>query len=137
MQNTLQISRKSDYALRAVIRLARLPKEQVINFKNIAQTERIPEEYLAKILRALVLRGLVRSIRGARGGYQLARQPSEISFLDVIEATDGPISINTCLGNGGGCPIHNYCSMHQVWRRAQDAMLEVFRGTTLHDVIQC
>ena len=134
MNNGFQISRKSDYALRAVICLANQASDQLLSFRQIALTECIPEDYLAKILRSLVVAKLVYSVRGSKGGYSLARGSEDISFLDVIEAVDGPIVINLCLGDGAECPLQLRCSMHAIWRKAQDAMLKVLRETSLQDV---
>lgn len=136
MQSALQISRKIDYALRAAIRLAELPDQQVMSFKEIAELESIPREFLAKILRSMVSSGVVRSVRGPRGGYALARKPDHISFLDIIEAAEGPVVINMCLDGDAGCPVQGHCSMVGVWARAQDAMLKVFRDTTIRDVMR-
>lgn len=107
----------------------------LLNFRQIASQEDIPEEYLAKILRHLVVSGLIYSVRGAKGGYGLAKEPSEISFLDVIEAVEGPVIINVCLGENQSCPVQLRCSMYSVWHKAQDAMLDVFRKTRLSDVL--
>jgi Rrf2 family protein len=136
MQGGFQISRKSDYALRAVIYLARNEGQHPVSFRQIAQTEYIPEEYLAKILRTLVLMRLVSSTRGAKGGYTLARRSTEISFLDVIESIDGPISINLCLGTENNCPAELNCLMHSIWQKAQNAMKEIFKETKISDVIE-
>ena len=139
MQSSLQISRRVDYALRATICMAELPEGRVISFREIAAHETIPEDFLAKILRSLGRQGLVRSLRGPHGGYGLALHPSKITFLDVIEAADGPIQINTCLGShteAQDCQVRNHCSMYHVWDDAQAAMLKVFRSTTIQDVIR-
>lgn len=138
MQSSLQISRRVDYALRATICMAELPEGRVVSFREIAAHEQIPEDFLAKILRSLVKNGIARSIRGPHGGYGLARAPSEITFLDVIEAADGPIQINTCLSDDHdhACVVREHCSMYGVWSRAQESMLSVFRSTSIDDVIR-
>lgn len=96
--------------------------------------EGIPEEFLAKILRTLVDGGVATSTRGPNGGFALAREPAAISFLDIIEAVDGPIALNACCERGVGCARISDCAMDHVWRKAEDAMLDVFRRTTLADV---
>jgi Rrf2 family protein len=132
MQSVLQISRKVDYALRATIYLARLPDHQPISFKEIARSEDIPKDFLAKILRALVDAGIVNSTRGQHGGFSLARPPAEVSFLDVIEAVEGPVLLNVCLdANAPSCSRSAHCAMRDVWMLGQSKMLEVFRATTL------
>ncbi len=134
MQHVLQISRKIDYALRALIYLATLPESQVSTMQDIAEALDLPREFLAKILKALSARGLVRALRGARGGYQLAKQPRDISFLDAIEAAGGPVQINVCLDHKDRCDVSANCSMYSVWKAGQDKMLEVYRNTTLSEL---
>ena len=134
MQHLLQISRKIDYALRALIYLASLPGARVVPLQEICDELKLPREFLAKILKSLTARGLVRSTRGAHGGYQLAKRASEISFLDAIEAAGGPVQINVCLDHKERCEVSANCSMYHVWKAGQDRMLEVYRGTSLAEL---
>lgn len=134
MQHSLQISRKVDYALRAMIYLASIPDGRIAPLPEIAARMDTPEDFLAKILKTLANQGLVRSTRGARGGYQLARASREISFLDVIEAVEGKITVNVCLDQGEGCRLSERCTMHAVWRLGQERMLEVYRAATLESL---
>jgi Rrf2 family protein len=133
MQHVLRISRKIDYGLRAMIFLASIPGDAVVPFREIARRMAIPEDFLAKILKELVDEGLVRSTRGPRGGYALGRPASEVSFLDVIEAVEGPIALNTCLDDDG-CSREPVCTMASVWRLGQEKMLEVYRQSKLSDL---
>src|SRR5882757_1090581 len=135
MQHVLQISRKIDYALRAMIHLAGLPEGRIAPLQDLASTLHLPREFLAKILKVLAARGLVRSARGAHGGYQLARPPREISFLEVIEAAEGPVQLNVCLDHKDRCEVSSSCTMYHVWKRGQERMLEVYRGTSLADLV--
>lgn len=134
MQHALQISRKIEYGTRAMAFLASLPEGMTISFREIARKMAIPEEFLAKILKTLVKADLVRSTRGAHGGYNLSRSATTISFLDVIEAVEGPVGVNLCTEKDKeqlGCSFSGTCTMHHVWREGQKRMLEVYRTTTL------
>ncbi len=134
MQHSLQISRKIEYGTRAMAFLASLPDDMTISFREIARKMAIPEEFLAKILKTLVKAKLVRSTRGAHGGYTLGRPATTISFLDVIEAVEGPVGVNHCTDQDKttlGCSFSGACTMHHVWREGQSRMLEVYRTTTL------
>ena len=131
MQHVLQISRKIDYGLRAMIHLAGLPAGKVASLQDLSSTLHLPREFLAKILKVLAARGLVRSTRGAHGGYQLARPPRDISFLDVIESVEGPVQLNVCLDHKERCDVSASCTMYHVWKAGQDRMLDVYRKTTL------
>src|SRR5881398_701364 len=134
MQHVLQISRKIDYGLRAMIHLAGLPAGKVASLQDLAVTLHLPREFLAKILKILTDRGLVRSTRGAHGGYQLGRPPRDISFLEVIEAVEGPVQLNVCLDDKDRCDVSAGCTMYHVWKAGQDRMLEVYRRTTLAEL---
>lgn len=131
----LQVSRRVEYALRAAIFLARREPGEIVSFKEIAEREGVPRDFLAKILRSLVDAGLVRSARGASGGFALARNADQISFLEVIEAADGPVALNNCCDAGPGCGASRSCTMADIWRRGESAMLDVFRTTRLSDLL--
>lgn len=135
MQNLLQISRKVDYALRAMIHLATLPEGVREPQQEVAARNDIPRDFLAKILKKLVDQGLVSAHRGPRGGVALARPASEISFLDVIEAVDGPVVLNLCLDASQGCSQDSTCTMQAVWRAGQERMLDVYRATSLATLV--
>jgi Rrf2 family protein len=134
MQHVLQISRKIDYGLRAMIHLASLPQGKIASLQDLSSTLHLPREFLAKILKVLAARGLVRSARGARGGYQLARPARDISFLDVIESVEGPVQLNVCLDHKDRCDVSASCTMYHVWKAGQDRMLDVYRKTTLSEL---
>lgn len=132
----LQVSRRVEYALRAAIWLGSRPYGSVVSFKEIAARQGVPQEFLAKILKSLVDQGLLRSVRGAQGGYALARPTTEISFLDIMEAAEGPVAINACCKNGTGCLQAFDCTMTTVWQRGEAAMLNVFRQTKLSELVR-
>lgn len=136
MQFFLQVSRKVDYALRAMVYLASLPPGVREPFRTVAANNLIPRDFLAKILKVLGDQGLVSSVRGPGGGVCIARDPAEVSFLDVIEAVEGPVTLNVCLSDDSeACAIAPYCSMKSVWRRGQERMLDVYRSTMLSDLV--
>jgi Rrf2 family protein len=136
MQHVLQVSRKIDYGLRAMIFLSSVSDGSVVPFREVARAMHIPEDFLAKILKTLVDGDLVISARGSHGGYQLARPASEISFLEIIEAIEGPVQMNICLAGSGqeACGLSTSCTMQSVWREGQERMLEVYRKSKLSDL---
>lgn len=131
MQHTLQISRKIEYGLRAMLFLAALPPGEVVPFREIARRMGVPGDFLAKILKKLASGELVLATRGAKGGYALARPPAQISFLEVIEAVEGPVTVNVCTDSHRGCSFSPACTMLAVWKEGQEKMLEVYRDTKL------
>jgi Rrf2 family protein len=129
----MQIPRKIEYALRATIYLADHP-EGVARGTEIARCERIPKYYLEKVIRDLMHRGLVRARRGPGGGYQLARPATGITFRDIIEAVEGPITLNVCVDNSSSCILQPSCRMFRVWEQGQRVLLDVFSQTTLQEI---
>jgi Rrf2 family protein len=136
MQHVLRISRKIDYAIRAMIHLASIPPGTVVPFREIGRQMSVPEDFLAKILKTLVDQGIVRSTRGPHGGYKLARPAEAINVLEIIEAAEGPVAVNVCLDDDDACSRQSFCTMTSVWREGQERMLDVFRGTTLASLAQ-
>lgn len=131
----LELSRKSDYALRAVIYLARISPERYGRVSEIAKAKDIPQAFLAQILPLLANRGVVKSQQGAHGGYALARAPEEITFLEVIESVEGPLKLNKCVDHHDDCTILDSCEMLHVWNQAQGQMVGFLRSVTMADMI--
>ena len=113
----MQLSRKADYALRAIRYLSNQPKGKLGSINSIAHAEEIPREFLAKILKDLTRSGILVSFQGVTGGYRMTKTPREVSFLDVIEAIEGPIHINICTEQGSNCVCDRVdtCNMHNFW----------------------
>lgn len=132
----LELSRKSDYALRAVIYLARIEAHRYGRVSEIAKAKDIPQAFLAQILPLLATRGVVKSQQGAHGGYALAREPKSISFLEVIESVEGPLRLNKCIdGHHDDCTILESCEMVNVWIQAQHQMIDFLGGVTMEDML--
>ena len=127
----MQIPRRVDYGLRAVIYLSGQDRDKCCSIAEIAQQQGIPRKFLEKIIQDLVRGGLIKSKRGSCGGYALARAPEEISFSDVIEAIDGPIAVNTCLDDHLGCDQVPRCTMIGVWSEVQQKINAVLCGTSI------
>ncbi len=132
---TMEITKAADYGLRAMYRLGRTPRESSALIGDIASEMNIPAQFLHKVMPRLVKAGLVRSRRGARGGYKLAKDPGEISLLDIVQAIDGPIFINRCLFDKDDCSMDAACSIRPVFAQAQEALRGVLRNHKLADVI--
>lgn len=128
------ISQTVEYALRAMVRLAELPAGQTLNSETLAMLTQAPPGYLSKVMRDLVVGGLVTSQRGPSGGFTLARPPGQITMLDVVNAVDEIPRIRECpLGN----PAHvKLCPLHQRIDRALDLVEREFGATTLAEVVE-
>jgi Rrf2 family iron-sulfur cluster assembly transcriptional regulator len=127
----LQLTRGGEYAVRAMTYLARFPEGHVASLRDIGRAQEIPESFLAKILQSLVHAGLAVSQRGAHGGFALARPAEQITMREVIEAVDGPISVNVCTLDPEDCKRSGSCEVHKTWLRAQEQLMDVLGGVTL------
>jgi len=108
------ITRETDYAVRTVLYLAR-EVDRTANVAEVARAMHIPKTFLAKILQRLSKKGILVSTRGVKGGFRLAKKPSDISLLDIMEAIQGPAGINLCVIDSKKCRLSPHCSVHPVW----------------------
>lgn len=132
----MQITRQADYAVRAVLHLARMNGSQRAATSQVAQAQHIPPSFLAKIISQLSIAGLLHTSRGARGGVTLARKPEDITLLEVIEAIDGPIMLNECVGENSTCTFDEDCPLRPVWCEAQEELVGRLRGTNFQHLLE-
>ncbi|MBP2662676.1 MAG: cymR 2 [Firmicutes bacterium] len=120
----MQLNQATDYAFRVVLYLARLPIGEVASGLIIAESQNIPRRFLQKIMRLLAAAGLVKSYRGAVGGFALARRAEAITLYDVIVAMEGPLGIHRCLTDRSVCNRHcgEECPVHQALAATQDRL---------------
>jgi Rrf2 family protein len=130
----MQITRQADYAVRAVLHLARNGDHRTAT-STIAEEQKIPPSFLAKIISQLSIAGLLHTSRGARGGVTLAREPKDITLLEVVEAIDGPIQLNECVGNTGACSFDDSCPLRPVWCEAQDELVNRLKSTNFQNMM--
>lgn len=121
----MKLTRGGEYGIRGVLYLAQQDNGKVSMLSAIAKAQEVPPRFLAKIFQALAKAGIVKSHRGAKGGFSLARMPADVTMKDVIEAIEGPIFLNVCLMSPGECNRDKICPMHTVWEEAQEKMMEV------------
>ena len=131
----MQITRQADYALRAMLFLAKLESTDRAATSQIAEEQHIPPSFLAKIISQLSIAGLIHTSRGARGGVLLARPPEDISILEVIEAIDGPIALNECTHVKGGCTFGDECPLKPLWCDTQNELVEKLKNTTFGQLL--
>ncbi len=130
----MQITRQADYAVRAVYYLTQLGIDSRAATSQIAEKQHIPPSFLAKIISQLSVAGLLHTSRGARGGVSLARDPEEISLLDVVEAIDGPILLNECVADSGACIFTDDCPIRPIWCEAQKDLVGRLKNTNFADI---
>ena len=127
----LELTRRGDYAVRAMLALARQPAGELMSARRIAEEMEIPVRFLPQVMSDLGRAGLVEATTGRSGGYRLARPPAEISLLEVVEAVEGDSRRRTCVLRGGPCGADGHCDVHDVFFAAQDAMLGTLSAADL------
>ena len=127
-------TRTAEYALRAMTFLATQPAGRRIGARAISQAENIPMPFLWKILQNLARRRLIRSFKGIRGGYELARPSNRITLHDVVFATDGMDFSNQCVLGLPRCGEKNACPLHDTWKSIRAAMTAMLEQNTLADL---
>ena len=130
----MRITREGDYGIRSVLYLARQPFKKVSFVNEISEDYKIPRSFLAKILQKLVKAKIVRSYRGVKGGFSLAKQPREISVLEVLEAVEGKLYVNVCLMDKKKCGFSKHCPVHSVWNTVQTRVVDALKKSTFEDL---
>lgn len=130
----LKLKRKGDYAVRAMISVARRYEKGLHQARQISAEMQIPYKTLTLILAGLVAERLLVAEHGPNGGYRLARPPTDITLLDVVEAAEGPATFNHCVLRDGPCDWEETCPVHDTWSRAQDVLARELSSTTLADL---
>ncbi len=134
----LRLSKKADYALIAMKHLAvRGDRDSHLSSsaREIAELYDVPIELMAKVLQRLVRRGLLASTQGTRGGYQLARKPSQISIADVIQAIDGPVTVTACsTDEGAQCEQYSKCNVRDPLWRVREKILRALGECTIAEL---
>lgn len=121
----IKVSSKGRYGVKAVYELALHYGQGPVAVSWIAKSQNISEQYLEQLMAPLKRAGLVLGMRGAQGGYTLAKPPSEISVSDVVDAVEGPISLTDCSSDDAqGCPDMEHCVGPDVWSRVQEALID-------------
>lgn len=133
----MKVSAKGEYGVRAMVILALEFRAGPVPLREIAGREGISYQFLEQIVLPLRRSGLVESVRGAKGGYALARPPEEIKVGEILRALEGPIAPVDCVaeGNQGMCGRSAACLTRGVWEKLRDKMSEVLNDITLADVV--
>ena len=134
----MKLSTRGRYGLRALIDLAVHEKEEAVSIQSIAGRQGISESYLEQLVRLLKKAGLVRSVRGAGGGYRLARAADTISVGDILRALEGSLQPVECpaYGEGEGCEESDFCVTKFVWKRINDAIAQTVDSMMLDELVR-
>lgn len=132
----MKLSTRGRYATRALLELALRPGDNPATLKDIAQRQQISIRYLEHLITPLVAAGIVRSMRGPKGGIALARSPQEIRLSEVIQLLEGSTAPVECLDNPAGCARSATCVTRDVWGELRKAMDNVLGSTTIADLVE-
>lgn len=133
----MKISTKGRYALRLMIDIAMHEGGEPIRIKDISKRQEVSEKYLEQIIAILNKAGYVRSVRGPRGGYLLARQPKDYTAGMILRLTEGSMAPVSCLEfEENDCTRQEQCATLELWKRLDTAIREVVDSVTLEDLVE-
>ncbi len=130
----IRLSRMADYALVLMSRMAH-DQEAVHNALDMSGATGLPTPTVSKVLATLGRHGLLRSVRGAKGGYRLANSPEDVSVAEIISVIDGPIALTQCIEHAPGvCGIESLCPCRDPWQVINDVVRRSLEGVSLADI---
>jgi Rrf2 family protein len=132
----MQLTKGVEYGIEGILYLARHHHGEPALIREISRATAIPETFLSKIFQRLATRGLIRSRRGFRGGFLLARPAGRITLREVVEAVQGPIEFHRCLDHLRERGRRHRCHVWRVFRKAQRKVATILEQTTLEDMLQ-
>lgn len=130
----MKLSTKGRYGVKAMVDLAINYGDEPVSIKSISERQNVSEYYLEQLFSPLRKANLVKSIRGAQGGYVLSRPPEEITVSDIMEVLEGPVEISDCIDDGS-CSNIDCCATRLLWVRIKDSIDSVLKSTTLSDMV--
>lgn len=131
----MKLSTRCRYGIHAMFDLALNVGSGPQTIRQIAERQMVPEQYLEQIIGALRREGYVKSVRGAQGGYLLAKDPSEITIGQLLALLEGPVLMADCIGDAEACIRSSQCPSRLVWERLTDSINDVLDSVTLADML--
>lgn len=134
------LSKKTKYGIKALVYLARQEDRKPVQISTISKAENISHKFLESILLILKKSGILSSKKGTNGGYFLLKEPNEVQMTTVMRLLEGPIAMVPCVSLNfyekcEDCPDENTCAVHKLMLEVRDQTLDIFRNTTLADLI--
>lgn len=131
----MQMTRGVEYGIEGILYLARRDQDEPALIREISQATAIPETFLSKIFQRLATKGLIRSRRGFRGGFRLARPAERITLREIVEALQGPIEFHRCLDHLRARGRSGRCHVKHVFDQVQQKVASILEQTTLEDIL--
>lgn len=134
----MRLSTKGEYASRAMLELALRYEGGPLHSRQISEAQEIPQRFLEQILLLLKRAGYLKSRKGRKGGYVLAKPPDEINVAEVIRVMDGPLAPIDCVSVMAHetCPMERTCGLRWLWKDVRDAVAEILERTTFADLVR-
>jgi Rrf2 family cysteine metabolism transcriptional repressor len=132
----MKLSTRTRYGMRALVDLALNTTGQPIQLKDIAERQEISLPYLEHLIIPLISAGIIKSIRGAKGGIKLSKEPREIKLNEVMRILEGPLAPADCLRDAKSCRRSGFCATQDIWDEMGKAMEKVLESTTLQDLAE-
>ncbi|WP_017414606.1 RrF2 family transcriptional regulator [Clostridium tunisiense] len=130
----MKLSTKGRYGVKAMVDLAINYGKEPVSIKSISERQKISEYYLEQLFSSLRKSGLIKSVRGASGGYILDKEPKDITVYEVLEVLEGPIEISNCIEDGS-CNNIDCCATRIVWKKIKESIDSVTTSITLQDIV--
>jgi Rrf2 family protein len=132
----LKLSTKGRYGLRLMLDIALNCQEGPVSLKAISKRQGITEKYLWHLINPLKSAGLIESIRGAHGGYRLAKPLAEISIREIVRVLEGPLTLVDCVEKPRSCSKAHNCVARDVWKEVADKISQTLEAVTLKDIVE-
>ncbi len=134
----MRLSTKGEYASRAMLELSRKYGDGPLHSREISEAQEIPQRFLEQILLLLKRAGYLKSRKGQKGGYVLAKPPGAINVAEVIRVMDGPLAPIDCVSVMAhvACPMEGTCGLRWLWKDVRDAVAEILEKTTFADLVK-
>ena len=130
----IRMSKETDYGIVLLTHFAGVSNEKVFSARELAEATQVPLPMVSKVLKALTRAGLLISQRGPRGGYALAKRPSEITIVDVVTAMEGTVALTECLDQPGDCRHETTCHVRENWELINEKVLTALRDITIAEM---
>jgi len=131
----LLITRATEYAIRAVLYMAKQPPGEIVYKRDICRSQDVTPAFLTKILQPLIKARIVGSQRGVGGGFFLLKHPAEITLYDIVSAEEGPLYLNQCLTEPGSCHRDLFCPVHGAWKEIREQLSQTLGSYTFQTLL--
>ncbi|MBK9576910.1 MAG: Rrf2 family transcriptional regulator [Fibrobacterota bacterium] len=132
----MSVSRQVDYATRIVLHLACQEEGAMVSIPDVSASRHLPVPFVRRIVSRLAETGIVKSVRGPKGGILLGRPAADISLLDVLVAVEGPLRLSDCVEAPKGCPLSSRCPVNGVWASTTHLLDNHLRSVRFHELAQ-